>query len=143
MPANARHDYLVTEVMTATPQKLQLMLIEAALRFAAQARQQWDNGRLNEAGESLVRCQQIVTELLCGLNQQADPDLVRRVAGVYLFVFRCLTTAQIEHSEEKLAEAVSILELERETWQMVCDTHGSKQDTAGQTPPALDRMLEA
>ena len=28
----SRTDYLHTEVMTATPQKLQLMLIEAALR---------------------------------------------------------------------------------------------------------------
>ena len=37
MPSPAHENYLVTEVMTATPQKLQLMLIEAAIRCAARA----------------------------------------------------------------------------------------------------------
>jgi len=41
MDASAHESYLVTEVMTATPQKLQLMLIDAAIRSAEKARRLW------------------------------------------------------------------------------------------------------
>lgn len=120
-----RDHYLVTEVMTATPQKLQLMLIEAALRFGHQALAMWQEGRDDDALESLIRCQQIVTELLCGLNPELNPELVRRVAGVYLFIFRGLTAAQLERDTKRLADALAILEVERETWREVCEKLGS------------------
>ncbi|MBX3415418.1 MAG: flagellar export chaperone FliS [Pirellulales bacterium] len=130
-----RDNYLVTEVMTATPQKLQLMLIEAALRFGHQAQVLWQEGRDDDACEAIIRCQQIVSELLCGLNPEHNPDLVRRVAGVYLFVFRGLTAAQLERDTQRLADALSVLEVERETWRQVCEQLG--------TTRAADMGMEA
>ena len=41
MQASAQSNYLETEVMTAPPQKLQLMLVEAAIRSAERARAMW------------------------------------------------------------------------------------------------------
>ena len=41
MTPAARDEYLATEVMTAAPQKLQLLLVEAAIRFARQAESHW------------------------------------------------------------------------------------------------------
>ncbi len=125
---NAAHDsYLVTEVTTATPQKLQLMLVEAALRFAHQAREHWAASREAEAAEALSRSQQIVTQVISALNPEPHPELVRQVAAIYLFVFRALLAAQLEHDEIKLAEAVSVLEIERDTWRQVCVDHGSNR----------------
>ncbi len=124
----ARENYLTTEVMTATPQKLQLMLIEAAIRFGRQAIECWDKSDDEAAGEALVRCQQIITELLCGLRPERDPELVRRVASVYLFIFRSLTMAHLERDRQKVVEAMSVLEVERETWQQVCEKLGTRRD---------------
>ena len=121
MSSNVREDYLVTEVMTATPQKLQLMLIEGAIRLLHKAREHWHAHREEQAGEALIRAQQIITEMMCGLKPSQDPELVRRVGAVYLFVFRALVTAHLEHSEVKLSEALSILQIERDTWRQVCD----------------------
>lgn len=128
MESNVRDNYLATEVMTATPQKLQLMLIEAALRFGHQANRCWSEGRDEEAGEALVRCQQIVTELLCGLNPDNNPELVSRVASVYLFIFRSLTVAQMQRDSEKLLDAMRVLEVERDTWRQVCEQLGSTRE---------------
>ena len=50
MDIKSREEYLVTEVMTAPPQKLQLMLIEAALRFAAKAKERFARMDLNNDG---------------------------------------------------------------------------------------------
>jgi flagellin-specific chaperone FliS len=54
------------------------------------------------------------------MNPEHGRELVRRVAGVYLFIHRTLSAAHLEHDAQKLDEALSILEVERETWQQVC-----------------------
>lgn len=118
---SARDEYLVTQVMTATPQKLQLMLIDAAIRSARQAQDNWQNDRDEEAGECLLKSQQIVTQLIAGLDSNKDPELVRQVAGIYMFIFRALVFAHLRHDENQLIEALQILESERETWKLFCE----------------------
>jgi len=126
----ARDTYLATEVTTAPPQKLQLMLLDAALRHGRRARERWSDGRDEQAGEALLRCQEIVSHLLGGMNREHDRELVRRVAGVYLFIYRRLVASQLERDLKKLDEALSILEIERETWQQVCLQLGARSQPA-------------
>jgi flagellar protein FliS len=130
MQASACENYLATDVMTATPQKLQLMLIEAAIRSAERARDRWQAGEHGQADAALIHAQQIVGELLAGLNREADADLVKKVASVYLFVFRTLMEANHERDETKLNDALRVLEVERETWRRVCEQWGSRQTPA-------------
>ena len=127
MQISAGKSYLDTEVMTATPQKLQLMLIEAAIRAARRARKKWLDGRDDEACEDLIHAQQIVSELLGGLDPEVNADLVKKVASVYMFVFRSLMEANHDRSEKKLEDAIRVLEVERGTWQKVCAELGSHQ----------------
>lgn len=125
MSTTTREVYLVNEVMTATPQKLQLMLLDAALRHAHAAGEHRQAGRLEEAGESIIRCQEIVSEILSALQPKRDQELCRRVAAIYLFVFRRLVAAHLKQDDEPLREAISLLETERETWRQVCELHGA------------------
>ncbi len=118
---SARDEYLVTQVMTATPQKLQLMLFDAAIRSARQAQDHWQQDRDEEAGECLLKSQQIVTQLITGLDSSKDSEMVRQVAGIYMFIFRALVFAHLRHDEEQLSDALQILESERETWQLFCE----------------------
>ncbi len=139
MPSSARDSYLETEVMTATPQKLQFMLLDAAIRAIQQTKQLWEADRDEQACETLIRAQRIVSELLCGLNQEIDPGLARKVAAIYLFVFRNLVDANQQRDVEKLEGALSVLEIERETWRRVCEELGSTKAADGpapQRPPA-------
>ncbi len=138
-----REDYLINEVMTASPQKLQLMLIEAALRQASKARTLWQEKKDLEAGEPLVRAQEIVTQLLAGVKPEADAQLARRVVGVYGFVFRTLVAAHLERSEPKLSEAISILEIERETWRQVCQKLGAQAPHVPLRPALGELGLES
>jgi flagellar protein FliS len=131
MQCSARENYLVTDVMTATPQKLQLMLIEAAIRSARRAREKWAAGDDPQASEALIHAQEVVGEMLAGLNRGVDTDLVQRVASVYLFVFRNLMQANHERNEKKLDDALKVLEIERETWRQVCQQLGSRQPPDG------------
>ena len=142
MQLSASEDYLTTEVMTATPQKLQLMLIQGALRMAEQARQCWRQEDDAGAFEALQKCQQVIIEMLAGLRVEVEPELVKKVAGVYLFIFRTIVSAQIDHDEQQLAEVVSILEIERETWQQVCAELGTKREDDQTLGESLGTSLE-
>ena len=116
--------YLETEVLTAPPQKLQLMMIEAAIRFGRLAAGHWQAGENDQACEALIRAQKIVTELVNGLNRDESPELVGKMAAVYLFVFRSLMEASYQRDREKLDDALRVLEVERETWRQVCQRVG-------------------
>jgi flagellar secretion chaperone FliS len=126
----AGSDYLQTEVLTATPQRLQLMLIDAAIRSTSYARQQFAAQNVEAAFPSLLRAQSIMAELLSGLRPQSKDDLVARVAAVYIFVYTVLVTANLEHSAEKLDDALRVLETERETWRRICEQLGSERHEA-------------
>jgi flagellar protein FliS len=125
-PHIARHNYLATEVHTAAPQKLQLMLIEGAIRFGQQGQALWREGRDEEAGEAIIRCQQIVAQLLAGLRREGQPELSRQMAGVYMFVLNCLIAAHLNHDEQKLADAIAVLAEEQITWRSVCQKLGAR-----------------
>jgi flagellar protein FliS len=133
-------DYQYTEVMTATPQKLQLMLVEAALRHAGQARQHLAGQQFEAAHNALIRSQSILAELLGSLNPSSGDETVARVIGVYSFVYRSLIAANIERSEAKLNDALRVLMVERETWRLVCDRLGSRSE---QTAVAVGASFEA
>ena len=86
MNTDAKDRYFNDQVMTAPPQKLHLMLLEAALRHARTAQRHWDEGNDPDASDSLIRSQEVIAELLTALKSEVAPELVSQVAGVYLFI---------------------------------------------------------
>ena len=90
MNPSAMDRYLETGVLTATPQKLQLMLIEGAVRFAAQARNCRQRNEDVEATEAISRCREIVSVILSGIKNDGT-ELTRNVTSVYVYLFRTLT----------------------------------------------------
>lgn len=132
MSVSARESYLATEVLTAPPQKLHLLLVEAAIRACEKARSFWHQKKDAEATEALIRAQEIMSELVAGLNRQAEPQLVRQVASLYLFIYRNLLEAGFLRDEKKLDDALRVLREERTTWQLVCQR---SEETASRTNP--------
>ena len=92
-------------------------------------------GRDAAADEALLRSQEIVAELIAGLKTDVAPAIVRKVAGIYVFVHRSLATAQFRRDVKQLGEALGVLELECETWRQVCR---QMDGTSAATPPAVD-----
>jgi flagellar protein FliS len=112
--------YLESQVMTATPQKLRLLLIEGAIRYARQTLELWELQQPELAVESLIRCRAVIRELLSGIHIEHS-DLTRKVAAVYLFLLKCLTEAHMTRDREPVLDTIRVLEVERETWRLVCE----------------------
>ena len=128
MYKKARDNYLQGEVFTATPQKLQLLLIEAAMKNIHRTKQAWLDRRFDDGFESLTRAQDIVAEILCSLDVEGNPEIAKKLASIYIFIFRRLAEGGMEHSQEKLDDALRVLGSERETWKLVCEKFGSTMD---------------
>ncbi len=120
MLQNPREAYLETQISTATPQKLRLMLIDGGIRFARLGQIAWQENRYDDAFEHVSRCRAIVSELLAGVRIDQS-DLTRQVAAIYGYLFRLLTEAQALRDSERLEQVVRVLEEERVTWAAVCE----------------------
>lgn len=119
MDSSARNAYLETQIASATPQRLRLMLIEGALRLARKTAEAWREQRKEDALECLIQCRSIVTELIAGIRAGSSP-LADKVLGFYLFIFQELTEVQFRADPAKINGVIDVLEEERATWQEVC-----------------------
>ena len=132
MQPSIRNNYLETEVMTATPQKLQYMLIDAAIRNLQRGKHLRSENQYEAACEAIIRTQKIVTQILTGLDHEVGGDLTRKVAAIYMFIFRSLNEAQLHRDDTKLDECIGVLEIERDTWRQLCEQLDREQPASSE-----------
>jgi len=146
MNNQAAQNYLRTKVFTATPEQLQLMLYDGAIRFAEQAKVALEKKDYENSYNGLSRAQKIITELASSLKREVAPELCDKLAGLYNFIYRKLLEANIEHKIESVDEALRILRYQRETWVMLLDKLGKTKAAAVATTldmPAPNGRMEA
>jgi len=119
MLPNARDAYLETQVLTATPQRLRLMLIEGAILSVNAAQADFAQGNDIEAVGRIGRCRDVVAELIAGITAEQTP-LARQILSVYMFLYSTLVEAQIGRDPGRLPDILRVLEEERQTWREVC-----------------------
>jgi flagellar protein FliS len=136
-PANP---YLRDAVLTATPEQLQLMLYDGAIRFAMQAREALLKKDYETAYLRLTRAQNIVIEMLSGLNYDVNAELCRRMASIYNFIYRKLVDACVRREVEGIDDALKVLRTERETWQLLVEkvSRVRQADQPAEPGPAPD-----
>jgi flagellar protein FliS len=134
---HGQDEYLESQVMTASPYRLHLMVVEAAIRHALRAEQALADDDFETTHRSLCDSRGFVGELITGLNEEEAPELVGRLKSLFLFAFRNLVEADLNQDVAKLRDALKVLKLHRDTWLEVAEQLESAQDgkaTAG-TPP--------
>jgi flagellar protein FliS len=120
MDVSARETYLETQILTATPQRLRLMLIEGAIRRAKAAQAAWQANKVTEGLAAVSHCRDIVSELIAGIHPEQTP-LAKQVLTVYMFLFSTLVEAQVARDAHRLNDIIRVLDEERTTWQTVCE----------------------
>lgn len=143
-PQSAQQNYLRTRVFTATPEQLQMMLFDGAVRFADQARAALERKDFEGSYNNISRAQRIITELTGSLKHDVSPDLCNKLAAIYNYIYRKLVDANVHHTVEALDEALKMLKYQRETWAMLLEQLGkTKAAAAAKTipmPAPSDRM---
>lgn len=122
--------YLRDAVMTASPEQLQLMLFDGALRFIRAGREATQAGDAEQAYDNLSRAQRIVLEMQQGLRHEVAPELCERMSALYLYIYRRLVEGCVNKDLEALDESIRLLAYERETWIMLMEKLSSDQGEA-------------
>lgn len=146
MNPSAAQNYLRMRVLTATPEQLQLMLFDGAIRFAEQARIGLEKKDFTVSYTMIAKVQKILTELNCSLKHDIAPALCQKLAGLYGYAYKKLIDANVRHELSDIDEAISILKYQRETWAMLLDKLGKSKAAAAATKldmPAPDARMEA
>ena len=76
MNPNAANEYLRAKVLTATPEQLQLMLYDGAVRFTEKGRQALLAKNYDQSFHNITKAQKILLELNCSLKHDLAPELL-------------------------------------------------------------------
>ena len=144
MNQQAAQNYLKTKVFTATPEQLQLMLYDGALRFGEQGRVALEQKNYEQSYNMISRVQKIITEMQSCLKPSVAPELCGKLSALYSYVYRKLVEASIEHNMASLEEAMNLLRYQRETWSLLLEQLGKTKAAAAAStldmPAPNDRM---
>jgi len=120
--------------LTASPEELQLMLYDGAIKFAEEARHALIDDRLEDSHNALIRAQNIVLELSSGLNHEMDPGLCGKLASLYNFIYRRLVEANLNRDATAIDDALKVLTYQRETWVLLMNKLAEENQDASEHP---------
>lgn len=134
--AKASHEYLKNVILTASPEQLQVMLLDGAIRFATRGKEALQKKDYEGAFNGFERAQRIVLELNNGLRREVNPQLVDQMTALYDFIYRRLIDANIHREPAAADDALRILRHQRETWALLIEKL-SKEAGQPQGPQSL------
>lgn len=110
--------YQQQSILTATPERLVVMLYDGALRFLFQAAVAMRDGNRSLSDEKLRRGEAIVDHLLETLDMSAG-EIASNLEGIYVFCKRLLAEARVERAADKIDKVRELLGELRESWAQI------------------------
>jgi len=110
-------EYLEAQVKTASPERLHLMIVDAALRHAHQGLESLQRQDFETAWFALNRSRACIAELISGIKPEPNVELAANLRGVFVFAYRQLAMAGQTHQAQPVSDALKVLQIHRETWQ--------------------------
>lgn len=111
---NPYAQYKQQSVVTASPEKLLIMLFDGAIRFVGQAKNALQEKDIEKSNYYLIRAQNIVYELMASLNMEYE--ISQPLFQMYEYINYNLQQANIHKDVSYLAEPEKYLREFRETW---------------------------
>lgn len=114
--SNAYNTYKNNSVNYASKEQLLLMLVEGAVKFAKIARQAIQDNDTVKAHENIIKAENIYYELMATLDVAKGGEWAEKLMGVYEFITRRLTEANLKKDISILDEIIPLIEDIRDTW---------------------------
>ena len=112
--ANPYQQYQQQSVMTASPGELTLMLYNGCIKFIRQAKLGIEAGDIERANNSIIRCQDILEELMVTLKPEYD--ISASLSALYDYMYNRLIDANIGKDLSILDEVLEMVTEIRDTW---------------------------
>lgn len=115
MHPNAYGVYKNNSVNFASKEQMLLMLLDGAVKFAKRAKLAIQENNIKLAHDSIIRTQDIFTELKVTLDTSAG-EWAKQMFNIYSFINERLLQANIKKDEAIMDEVIPLIEEVRNTW---------------------------
>jgi flagellar secretion chaperone FliS len=109
-------EYLRAKVMTASPYRLHLMVIDEMLKHSRNALNAIDSRDFETSHGETARAREYCAEVLSGIRDDASPELAANVKDYFLHVQKYLFMADMQQDKKSAEKAIELLEGYRESW---------------------------
>ena len=127
MKSIVNKQYSEVEIKTANKGKLIVLLYRGAIKFMNRAILQLEKKDMEGKGNSLIRAQDIVLELLYSIDEQMlneGNELAHNLQRLYLYSYRRLVHANLHMDPKAVGEVIELLANLLEAWEKVASGQG-------------------
>ena len=119
MNIKALKAYQSTNITTAKPEKVLLMLYEGCIKFVRIAKVKMQEKKIAEKGKNISKALGIVAELINTLDHEVGGQLSSDLENLYMFIMDKLIDSNIHNKPEDLEVAEKLLMTLYEAWRDV------------------------
>ncbi|MGI6113392.1 MAG: flagellar export chaperone FliS [Mahellales bacterium] len=127
--ANPYQAYKQQSVINASPGQLIIMLYNGCMKFIKLAEKSIEQKDFQGANNAIQRAQDIVEELMSGLDMQYD--ISNNFLSLYEYMDRRLVEANIKKDKTILKEVYNLIAQLRDTWVEVVKINGTPSRSKG------------
>ena len=113
--------YLKNQVMSASPNKLIEMLMEAGIKNIRLGILALETKQVVKAGECLIKAQDIVSELRYSVNSEIDSEIPEQLIQLYDFMYNQLVIGNVDQDVQVLQGVQEMLSDLLETWKALTE----------------------
>ncbi len=140
-PYNQNAAYRKTQIETASPEALILMLYDGALRFISQAEIAFEDKNLEQTSNFLLRVQAIFSELMTSLDKDKGGEIAENLERLYVFFLEKLGEANIKKDPKPMLEIKPLIQNLRNTWEQAMQKHQSSPQANNPPRPRLNMAV--
>ena len=127
MKTDPLRSYKETQIKTATPGKLVVMMYDGAVKYLSLALESLNSRHhsYDRASEHLIRTQDIITELMVSLDFDHGGEIARNLFNLYMWMNRQLLDGNIRKDVAPLESVRKVLLELRSAWAEMADKSGT------------------
>lgn len=108
--------YQNTQITTASPEKILVMLYDGAIKFTLLAQERMKQKDMAGKGTYIGKSMAIVAELMATLNHEVGGKVAQDLEQLYIYLIGEFTKANVDNDITALENAHKILVTLRDTW---------------------------
>ncbi|EFM09012.1 flagellar protein FliS [Paenibacillus curdlanolyticus YK9] len=110
----AQANYANTQIQTASPGELTLLLYNGCIKFIKKALQSMENQNVHGKHENFIKAQNIIDELQSTLNMEYE--LSNGLFQLYTYIQEKLSFANVKMDRAAAEECIQLISELRDTW---------------------------
>lgn len=109
--------YQQTQVQTASPEKILIMLYDGAIQFLNKAKVGIQNKSIEDTHNNIIGAQRILTEFMTTLDMKAGGQMAVNLYNLYEYLYYRLVQANLKKDVAMLDEVLNHLKDLKATWE--------------------------